>query len=495
MTAPAILAIDQGTTSSRAMVFDALGNVVAGAQEPFEQLFPNDGWVEHNPEAIWSTSLRVMQQAAAQAEAQSFRISAVGITNQRETTVVWDKATGQPIYNAIVWQDRRTADVCQHLSTQGASADIALKTGLVVDPYFSATKITWILDNVQGARQRAEAGKLAFGTIDSFLIWRLTGGAVHATDATNAGRTSLVDIRTGLWDDELLRIFNVPTAVLPTICDSADAYGETLATFLGRPISILGVAGDQQAAAIGQCCFAPGHIKSTYGTGCFVLMNTGDRIVRSKRKLLSTIAYRLHGKNTYCLEGSIFIAGAAVQWLRDEMGIIAAAEDTEYLAARLQTNQGVYLVPAFTGLGAPYWNPDARGALFGITRNTGPAHIARAALESVAYQTNDLLQAMADDGVHPTALKVDGGMSANNWLMQFLSDITRLGIERPQIMETTALGAAYLAGYQAGLYDTLDSISNQWHCQRRFDPALPAGQRDTLLAGWQNAVQRTIAPL
>ena len=492
MTPPVILAIDQGTTSSRAIVFDREGCVVALAQMPFEQLFPQEGWVEHRPETIWNTTLQVARQAMAEAVGKSCRVVAVGITNQRETTIVWDKQTGNPIYNAIVWQDRRTADDCTALARDGHEAVIADKTGLLIDPYFSATKIAWILDHVPGARGMAEKGRLAFGTVDSFLIWRLTGGKVHATDATNASRTALFNIHSGAFDDDLLRIFNVPASILPEVRDSAAYFGDTTEDLFGRPLPILGVAGDQQAAAMGQRCFNPGNIKSTYGTGCFVLMNTGHQILQSKNRLLSTIAYRLDGRDTYCLEGAIFNAGAIVQWLRDKLGIIDNASDTEAIAAQLDGNHGVYMVPAFTGLGAPYWQPDARGLLYGLCRDTGPAELVRAALESVAYQTHDLLLAMAKDGIRPTSLRVDGGMSGNNWVMQFLADIVSLPIERPEMMETTALGAAWLAGYKAGVYDSLGALPTTWRSETRFEPTMREEARIGLLEGWRNAINRTI---
>ncbi|MBN2529247.1 MAG: glycerol kinase GlpK [Deltaproteobacteria bacterium] len=491
MSSPAIMAIDQGTTSSRAMVFNPKGEILAVAQEPFAQMLPKDGWVEHDAEVIWATTLKVIREAALKAEAVSGPVLAIGITNQRETTIVWDRQNGKPLYPAIVWQDRRTAKVCSDLVAAGLASDIASRTGLIIDPYFSATKVAWILDNVPKARRRAETGQLAFGTVDSFLIWRLTGGKVHATDATNASRTSLYNIHLDQWDTDLLRIFNVPASVLPEVRDSAAAFGHTLRDILGYPVPILGVAGDQQAAAIGQCCFSKGQIKSTFGTGCFVLMNTGNEVIPSESRLLSTIAYRLNGTCTYALEGSIFIAGAAIQWLRDELGILKSAEASAALAASLSGNSGVYMVPAFTGLGAPYWDPDARGTICGLSRGTGPAELVRAALESVAYQTNDLLLAMAADGIHPTVLKVDGAMAANDWLMRFLANITTLNIERPSSMETTALGAAFLAGYQAGIYTSLEELTATWRCHRRFHPTMTGDERKMLLNGWRDAVGRT----
>ncbi|TDJ16507.1 MAG: glycerol kinase [Gammaproteobacteria bacterium] len=484
-----ILAIDQGTTSSRAMVFDATGKAHATAQTEFAQHYPKDGWVEHDPEEIWSTTLDVCRQAIAAVDGKA--IAAIGITNQRETTIVWDRGTGKPVYRAIVWQDRRTAEHCDQLRTAGHEDLVARRTGLLLDPYFSATKIAWILDHVDGARAKAERGDLAFGTVDCFLLWRLTGGRVHATDATNASRTMLFDIHSQSWDQELLDLFRVPRAILPRVRDCAAHFGETQAELLGRTIPVTGIAGDQQAAAVGQACFSPGMVKSTYGTGCFVLVNTGSQAVRSRNRLLTTVCYRLDGKVTYAIEGSIFIAGAAVQWLRDGLGLIQTASETEALASNLADNRGVYLVPAFTGLGAPYWDAHARGGLFGITRDTGVAEIVRATLESVCYQTRDLLQAVADDvGTRLTALRVDGGMVANDWLMQFLADIVDLRVERPVVTETTALGAAYLAGVQAGVFASLDDVTANWRRERSFEPAMNASERERLVAGWSKAVSR-----
>lgn len=488
-----LLAIDQGTTSSRAMVFDQEGEIVQVAQEEFPQIYPADGWVEHDPEAIWSTTINVSRQALQAAESDGGRVVAIGVTNQRETTILWDRNTGTPVHNAIVWQDRRTADACSRLDAEGLEPDIQSRTGLLLDPYFSATKLAWLLDNVAGARRKAEAGGLAFGTVDSFLIWRLTGGRSHATDATNASRTSLFNIHTQEWDPELLRLFNVPHGVLPQVHDCASDFGETDPALFGRPIPILGVAGDQQAAAFGQCCFEAGAIKSTYGTGCFVLMNTGEEAHVSKNRLLSTVAYRLDGRTSYALEGSIFIAGAAVQWLRDGLGIISHASETESLAAGLGDNAGVYLVPAFTGLGAPHWKPHVRGALLGLTRATGRAELARATLEAVCYQTSDLFRAMAEEGVEPVSLRVDGGMVANDWLVQFLCDVLNLPVDRPKIMETTALGAAYLAGLQAGVFGSTVDLARQWRSAARFEPALPAGERDRLLRGWHQAIEQLVS--
>lgn len=485
-----ILAMDQGTTSSRAIVFDLEGRVVSVFQQEFPQIYPADGWVEHDPEAIWETSLKTAQDAFREAEQQGYHVAGIGITNQRETTIVWDRQTGKPVYNAIVWQDRRTAPECLRLKKAGAEETVRAKTGLLLDPYFSATKIAWILDNVEHVRPRAEAGELAFGTVDSFLINRLTGGQGYFTDATNASRTSLFSIKNQDWDAELLDLFNVPAALLPKVLDSADSYGETSSDIFGRPVPICGVAGDQQAAVVGQCCFKEGDIKSTYGTGCFVMLNTGDEIVHSAHQLLTTVAYRLDGKPTYCLEGSIFVAGAAVQWLRDGISVVDHAKETETLAQSLPSNEGVYLVPAFTGLGAPYWDPDARASILGMTRDTGRAHLVRAALEAVCYQTADLFAAMASDGVKPKALKVDGGMVANDWFVQFLSDLIEVSVDRPVVMETTALGVAFLAALQLGFYSSLDDITNTWAVDKSFIPngGLPV---EALMAKWHKAVEAT----
>ena len=485
-----ILAIDQGTTSSRAMIFDEHGAVLASAQEEFPQYFPAPGQVEHNAEEIWSSVVSVCQQALSGAGP----VAAIGITNQRETTVIWERATGRAIHKAIVWQDRRTADLCQELKAAGHEAVIQEKTGLLLDPYFCASKIAWILDHVDGARRRAEAGELAFGTIDSFLVWRLTGGVLHATDASNASRTCLFDINRGEWDAELLDLFRVPKAVLPQVRDCAGDFGVSAAGVLPAQYPIRGMAGDQQAAAIGQACLVPGMIKSTYGTGCFMLLNTGRQRLYSRNRLLSTIAYRLEGKDYYALEGSIFIAGAALQWLRDGLGVLADARESEALAAQLQDNQGVYLVPAFTGLGAPHWDPYARGAIFGITRDTGPAHLARAALESIAYQTADLLEAMqADGGAAVRSLRVDGGMVANDWFMQFLADILDTPVQRPVVTETTAVGAACLAALGAGLRENLESATTLWRDDKDFQPHMPARQRQALLGAWREAVAKVLS--
>ena len=487
---PLLLAIDQGTTSSRAIVFDAGGAARATAQREFTQHYPASGWVEHDPEEIWSTTLAVTRRAIDDAAGP---IAAIGITNQRETTVVWDRATGAPIHAAIVWQDRRTADRCRELRDGGHEPAVSEKTGLLLDPYFSATKIAWILDHVDGARERAEAGELAFGTIDTFLIWRLTGGAVHATDATNASRTLLFDIHAQDWDATLLRLFDVPRAVLPEVRDSASDFGVTAAEVVGHAIPVAGVAGDQQAATVGQACFDPGMLKSTYGTGCFAVMNTGADALRSRHRLLTTVAYRLEGEPTFALEGSIFSAGTAVQWLRDGLGVIDSAPETEVLAQAAPDSGGVYLVPAFTGLGAPHWDPDARGAVFGITRDTGAAHLARAALESVCLQTRDLMVAMeADCGTAISRVRVDGGMVGNAWLMQALADIADVVVERPRVIETTALGAAYLAGLQAGVFESVDEIRKAWARDVDFTPRMSVPARERLLRGWESAVARTL---
>ncbi len=488
-----ILAIDQGTTSSRAIVFNSKCEIVAQAQEEFPQIYPADGWVEHDPEAIWQTTVKVIRQAVSDAELDGDQVIAAGITNQRETTLVWNRETGKPLYNAIVWQDRRTSEHCAELKQQQHEESIRNKTGLLLDPYFSATKISWILDNVDGARAQAERGELAFGTVDSFLIWRLTGGASHATDATNASRTNLYNIHTGQWDRELLDIFGVPSSVLPEVHDCSADYGFINAEIVGHEIPILGVAGDQQAAAIGQGCFEAGSVKSTYGTGCFALLNIGSEPVLSNNRLLTTVAYQLEGKTTYALEGSIFIAGASVQWLRDGLKIIESAAATESMASNLESNRGVYLVPAFTGLGAPYWRSDVRGAIFGLTRDTGPAEFARAALEAVCYQTHDLLTAMAEDARLPARLRVDGGMVNNEWVMQFLADVLDVKVDRPLVTETTALGAAYLAGLQAGLFDDLNQIASQWRCDKTFEPSMGSELRSELLSGWRSAINKVLA--
>ncbi|MES2683117.1 MAG: glycerol kinase GlpK [Pseudomonadota bacterium] len=482
----ALLAIDQGTTSTRAILFDRSGLKLGSHQMELPQSFPGDGWVEHDAERIWADTLACVRGALAAAALEASQITALGITNQRETTVLWDRASGRPIAPAIVWQDRRTAEFCAAHVDQ--SAWLASKTGLLLDPYFSATKIAWLLDHTPGARARAERGELAFGTIDSWLLWNLTGGKIHATDATNASRTALFNIHSQQWDEALLQFFKVPASLLPEVRDCAADYGSSDPQLFGHAIPIRGIAGDQQAALIGQACFTPGMAKSTYGTGCFVVLNTGSRCVASANRLLSTVAYRLQGKPTYALEGSIFVAGAAVQWLRDALHLIKSAGETEALARSLHDSQGVYLVPAFTGLGAPYWDPQARGAILGLTRDTGLAHIVRAALESVAYQTRDLLEAMAADSLLPTELRVDGGMVINDWLTQFLADALQLPVVRPEVTETTALGAAFLAGLGAGVYDSLDELAALWAEQRRFVPAMTAAESQRLHQGWRAAV-------
>ncbi|MCP5409369.1 MAG: glycerol kinase GlpK [Chromatiaceae bacterium] len=486
---PLILSIDQGTTSSRAILFETNGRSAFIAQREFRQIFPVSGWVEHDPEEIWSTTLAVCREAIDWSRENARNLAAIGITNQRETTVIWDRESGKPVYNAIVWQDRRTADFCAELKQAGKEMQVRASSGLLLDPYFSATKIRWILENVKGARKLADQGRLAFGTTDCFLIWRLTGGKIHATDATNASRTLLFDIHRQCWDPQLLALFQVPESLLPEVKDSAADYGITDAGITGLAIPIAGVAGDQQAATIGQACFEPGMIKSTYGTGCFAVLNTGSKPVQSNHQLLTTVAYRIGGKVCYALEGSIFVAGAAVQWLRDGIGIIRSAAETEALAAALEDNRGVYLVPAFTGLGAPHWDPHARGAIFGLTRDSGVAELVRATLESVAYQTRDLVQAMAADGVKLESLRVDGGMVANDWLLQFLSDIIDVPVERPEVIETTALGAAYLAGLQQGIFSSLEDISGHWRRQALFKPDMDAACRQRLLQGWNRAVE------
>ncbi len=491
-----ILAIDQGTTSSRAIVFRDDISIAATAQQEFPQHFPASGWVEHEPEDIWTSTMAVCREALMKAGLAAKDIAAIGITNQRETTVVWDRATGHAVHRAIVWQDRRTADICARLKAEGCEPVISAKTGLIIDPYFSGTKVAWILDHVPGARKRAEAGELLFGTVDCYLLWRLTGGKVHATDATNASRTLLFNIHDGAWDEELLKILRVPRSMLPEVKDSSASFGESAPDLFGGAIAISGIAGDQQAATIGQACFEPGMIKSTYGTGCFALLNTGTTPVVSKNKLLTTIAYQLGGKRTYALEGSIFVAGSAVQWLRDGLGIIKQAAETGPLADKSDSLQSVYLVPAFVGMGAPYWNPNVRGALFGLTRNTGPAELAHAALESVCYQTYDLREAMRADWPGEKAanvLRVDGGMTASDWTMQRLADLLDAPVDRPAIQETTALGAAYLAGLNAGVYPEPARFADNWRLEHRFKPAMSAATRERKLKGWARAVKGVLA--
>lgn len=485
-----LLAIDQGTTSSRAIVFNQDGQKQGAGQQEFEQIYPADGWVEHDPEQIWETTVATCRTAIEQAGISAADIAGIGITNQRETTVLWERDTGKPVYNAIVWQDRRTADQCAKLREEGVEDMVTKRTGLLLDAYFSGTKLAWILDRDPSLRRRAENGELAFGTIDSFLLWRLTGGKQHATDASNASRTLLYNIHSGDWDPELLDLFNIPAAVLPVVKDSADDYGSTDPELFGAAVPIRALIGDQQAATVGQACFKPGMVKSTYGTGCFVMLNTGTKPLHSKNRLLTTVAYRLNGETTYALEGSIFNAGTAVQWLRDGLQLIQSAGETKALAENIDSSHGVYFVPAFTGLGAPYWDPSARGALLGITRDTGIAHIVRAALESVAYQTRDLLDAMRADGAKLDTLRVDGGMVVNDWVVQRLADILGSPCERPEVTETTALGAAYLAGLAAGVYSSLDEIGSHWRCEQRFNGRMTEVDRERRYHGWQSAVRK-----
>ncbi|MBC8130739.1 MAG: glycerol kinase GlpK [Rhizobiaceae bacterium] len=489
-----ILAIDQGTTSTRAIVFDDAFRIVGVGQQEFAQHFPRSGWVEHDPEDIWNSVLATIRTAIADASLSASDIAAIGITNQRETTVLWDRESGKAVHNAIVWQDRRTSEFCRSLIESGAEAEVSEKTGLIVDPYFSGTKLRWLLDTVEGARAKAEAGKLAFGTVDSFLLWRLTGGKVHATDATNASRTMLFNITANAWDEELLKLLDIPAALLPEVKDCAADFGTTDPALFGCAIPILGMAGDQHAATVGQACFSPGMLKSTYGTGCFAVLNTGSTKVASKNRLLSTIAYRLDGVTTYALEGSIFIAGAGVQWLRDGLKLMERADRSGPMAAEADEAQDVYLVPAFTGLGAPWWDADARGAIYGLTRNTGPNEIARAALEAVCFQTADLLGAMRRDWTADgdTVLRVDGGMVASDWTMQRLSDILAAPVDRPVVLETTALGAAWLAGSRAGVWPDRDGFSARWRLEHRFEPEMDAVTRGRKLSGWSDAVKRTL---
>ncbi|KEO53147.1 glycerol kinase GlpK [Thioclava indica] len=490
-----ILAIDQGTTSSRAIVFDGDLRPVNSAQQEFGQHFPHSGWVEHDANEIWDSVLATTREAIEKAGIAPDDIAGIGITNQRETTVVWDRETGEPIHNAIVWQDRRTSEFCRELRDDGFEETITKRTGLLIDPYFSGTKLRWILANIEGARARAEAGELAFGTIDSWLIWKLTGGTAHVTDATNAARTMLYDIAKGRWSSTICERLGIPMNMLPEVRDCAAEFGTAQHDLLGAKIPILGVAGDQQAATVGQACFKPGMLKSTYGTGCFALLNTGDQMVRSDHRLLTTIAYQLDGKVTYALEGSIFVAGAVVQWLRDGLQIIEAASQTQSLAEAADPEQEVIIVPAFTGLGAPYWEAECRGAVFGLTRSSGPAEFARAALESVGFQTRDLLAAMqadwADDA--PPTLRVDGGMTASDWAMQFLADILGAPVDRPEVLETTALGAAWLAGHKAGIYPDQDEFAKSWALERTFEPQISEDTREARYARWQKAVKATIA--
>lgn len=491
-----VLAIDQGTTSSRAIIFDKKMKVVATGQKEFPQHFPASGWVEHNPDDIWKSVVSTIRAALRKAKLDAQDIAAIGITNQRETVVIWDRETGKPIHNAIVWQDRRTAPLCAKLRKKGLEPTFSKKTGLLLDPYFSGTKIAWLLDNVKGAREQARKGALLAGTIDTFLIWRLTGGKSHATDATNASRTLLYNIAKGQWDEELLNILDVPPQLMAEVKDCAAEFGVTEKKLFGAEIPILGVAGDQHAATIGQACFEPGTMKSTYGTGCFAVLNTGDKMVRSRNRLLTTIAYQFDGKATYALEGSIFIAGAAVQWLRDGLKVVRRAADTGAMAAKADPTQQVFLVPAFVGLGAPHWDADARGAVFGLTRNSGPNEFARAALESVVFQTHDLLEAMRKDwpgGRDATVLRVDGGMVASDWTMQRLADILDAPVDRPKILETTALGAAWLAGSRAGLWPGQQEFARKWALDRKFNSSMDVDERKRLIRGWKDAVRRTLS--
>ncbi|HEX6927579.1 MAG TPA: glycerol kinase GlpK [Longimicrobiaceae bacterium] len=487
-----ILALDQGTTSSRAIIFDEHGQILTVAQREFQQIYPKPGWVEHDPNEIWSTQAGVATEAVARAGMRAEDVAAIGITNQRETTIVWDRNSGEPVYNAIVWQDRRTAAHCDRLKAEGREEMVRQKTGLVIDAYFSATKVAWILDNVEGARQRAERGELAFGTVDSWLIWKLTRGRTHVTDVTNASRTMLYNIHTNEWDDELLQLLNIPRSMLPEVRSSSEVYAHTAGDIFAREIPIAGIAGDQQAALFGQMCTEKGMVKNTYGTGCFMLLNTGTEAVPSKNKLVTTIAWKIGDRVEYALEGSIFVAGAVVQWLRDGLQIIRSAPEVEQLAASVEDNGGVYLVPAFTGLGAPHWDQYARGAIFGLTRGATAGHLARAALEGIAYQVADVLRAMeADSGIAASELRVDGGAAANNLLMQFQADLLQIPVVRPRTVETTALGAAYLAGLAVGYWDSIDAIRSQWETDRRFEPAMPAAKVESLRRGWERALERS----
>ena len=488
-----VLALDQGTTSSRAIVFDRSGKAVSSAQQEFPQIFPGPGHVEHDPEEIWATQLTTAKEAIARAGASALDIAAIGVTNQRETTVLWEKATGKPVANAIVWQSRVTAPICDRLKAAGHEATFRQKTGLVVDAYFSGTKIKHLLDSFDGLRDRAARGEILFGTIDTFLIWRLTGGKHHITDVSNASRTLIFNIHTLQWDDELLRLLDIPRAMLPEVRSSSEVYGETDAALFGAPIPVAGIAGDQQAALFGQACFEPGSAKNTYGTGCFMLLNTGDKPVPSEKGLLTTVAWKIGGKTTYALEGSVFVAGAAVQWLRDGLKAITASADVEKLMSEVPDTDGVYLVPAFVGLGAPYWDPRARGVIVGLTRNSSVAHVARAAVDAMAYQTRDVLEAMqAESGLSLTTLKVDGGAAANAMLLQFQADLLNVTVRRPVVAETTALGAAYLAGLAVGYWQGFEDVTNNWALDREFSPSMPVAQREKLYAGWKKAVSRSL---
>ncbi len=487
-----IISIDAGTTSNRSILFDLRGKPVYSSQKEFTQYFPKSGWVEHNPEEIWRTTVKTLKDVIQKAKRLNGKILTIGITNQRETTVLWDKKTGKPVYNAIVWQDRRQEDYCKNLRKQNKENMIFNKTGLLIDSYFSGTKIKWILDNIPKAKQLMNKKQLMFGTIDSFLIWRLTRGSVHATDATNASRTMIFNITTNKWDDAILKILKIKKHILPIVKDCADNYGQTHSSITGKSIPINGVVGDQQSATIGQCCFEPGSLKSTYGTGAFVLLNTGNKKIYSTNRLLTTIAYRIRGKTTYAMEGSIFVAGAGVQWLRDRMKFIKKAPETEKIVNSLKGNNGIYLVPAFTGLGAPYWNANSRGVLSGITRDTNPKEIIRATIESVAYQTYDLFEAMKHDGLRPRIVKVDGGMVMNNWFSQFLSDVVNVKVLRPDVQETTAAGAAFMAGLKIGVYKSLKDISKNWHLNRKFSPKMKSINRKKLIKGWSKAIERAL---
>ena len=489
-----LLAIDQGTTSTRAIVFSMSGYILGVGQQEFKQHFPKHGWVEHDPNEIWEETLKVCRQALRIAEASVEDVEAIGITNQRETVVLWDRRTGQPLHNAIVWQDRRTANTCAQLKSDGAEALVQSKTGLLLDPYFSGTKLKWMLDNVPNARERAAKGELAFGTIDSYLLWKLTGGRSHKTDASNASRTLLFNIHTNQWDPELLDLLGIPSELLPEVMDNAAPFGECDTKWFGRPIPITGMAGDQHAALFGQACFEPGMIKSTYGTGCFLMMNTGDQVIESKNRLLSTVGYRLSGQTTYAVEGSIFVAGAAMKWCRDQMHLFKDAKESETMAKEVGVDHGVYLVPSFVGLGAPYWEAEAKGAIVGLGLDSDRETVVTAALQSIAYQTHDLVQAIKKDGADELAkIRVDGGMVVNNWAMQFLADMTQLHVDRPKIIETTAWGAAALAALGAGVFNSLDDIRDVWALERSFEPKLPMEKVDELLAGWAKAVRQVLA--
>ena len=489
-----ILALDQGTTSSRSIIFDKQGNIISVAQKEFKQIFPQPGWVEHDAEEIWGTQYGTMAEAVAKAGITMKQVAGIGITNQRETTVVWERSSGKPVYNAIVWQDRRTAAYCDELKSSGHANMIQQKTGLVIDAYFSATKLKWILDNVSGARVKADKGELAFGTVDSWLVWKLSGGNIHVTDASNASRTMLLNIHTGQWDDDLLKLFNIPRSVLPEVKASSKIYGTTASAVPEIKLPIAGIAGDQQAALFGQMCTAPGMVKNTYGTGCFMLMNTGAKAITSKNNLLTTIAWQIDGKTEYALEGSVFIAGAVVQWLRDGLKMIRNSAEVETLAATVNDSEGVYIVPAFAGLGTPHWNQHARGTIFGLTRGSSNSHVARAALDSIAYQAYDVLKAMeADAGISIAELRVDGGATINNTLMQFQSDILGTKVIRPKVTETTALGAAYLAGLAVGFWRNIDEIQKQWQVDKEFSPLMNLKTRNKFINGWERAVRAAIA--